>query len=194
MKKTLILIVFAFICIKAQAQSSNGERLVQIETELRAALVSEDYSKAILLKQERTIRIKIKSAVELGNFDEAQHLKNSLSNEPAPVSTAVQSNAKGGTITLVFNKLEKKQAALQLDIVLDGKYLGSLNLKESIVVTNINTGEHQIELFNPAKPNNQEFSFLTDEHIENGGTYTVRVKNLSAKDFLALFQKNKQKN
>lgn len=193
MKKILVLIVFAFFCIKAQAQTSNGERLIEIETEIKAALVLEDYGKANLLKQEKTIRLKIKAAVESGNFDEAQRLKNSLNKEPSPGSVAAQIQVSGaGTITLVFSKLSAKQKMLQYDIVLDGEYVGALNLEEDVVVTNVSTGDHKIELFNPARPNNEKFSFVSHETISEAGTYSFDFNDASLKELMSLMKQNQK--
>ena len=79
MKKLLLLLFcLGMFSVTSSAQSSNSERIKEIQTELDKAVEDGDFEKAAKLKKERDIRLEIETAIEAGDFDKAAELKAKL--------------------------------------------------------------------------------------------------------------------
>lgn len=87
------LLIFSGVLL---AQTSNADRLAQIETELDRAVDNGNFEKAARLKEEREIRRDIESALEAGDFEKAASLKAQLEgnagNNPEPTQRPPQTN------------------------------------------------------------------------------------------------------
>jgi len=84
MRKLVVFILYIIVIQVNFAQEANVERLAKAETELKEALVKEDYEKAAVLKKEIQLRQEIEVAVKNGDYDKAAQLKGELAGKQQP--------------------------------------------------------------------------------------------------------------
>lgn len=183
----LILGLMMLIGVTSNAQSSNSEILKEIDLEIQKAINVEDYTKAKHLKQEKELRIKIAIAIKDGDFDKAEELKSQL-NTPKNDVPLIK-NDSDESVTLVFKKIRK---SLTYDIVINDQYVGTINSKEDVIVKNITTGTYEIALFGAGGPNMEKFRFLSEETINNGGTYVANFIDMKPREYASILKQQKK--
>jgi hypothetical protein len=191
------------------SRKSPTEIKLELEKQLKKALDKEDYREASILKskleklsQIDKLDIEINNSLKKEDFLKAQQLKDEKTKILQEISGTgntiekTNSNAKtsNGQVNVIFSfeKMEGKINYLGvLDVVIDGKYYGTIDKNNIVTVNNLPSGKHIIELH--LAPNTEKYAFISEEVFENG-VYYLLVKHFTMKEQQITFSKNKKLN
>jgi hypothetical protein len=183
-----------------------SEIKLDLDKQLKKALDKEDFKEASFLKsklekvtQVEKLDVDLTNALKREDFLSAQRLKEEKTkllgeitgiNENTETS---KSNIKtnSGTVSVTFNFEEGKGRNYLgiLDVILDGKYYGTISKSHPIIVNNLPSGKHIIEFH--IMPNTEKYAFISEEEFENGNYYVI-VKHHNLKDHQYVFNRNKK--
>lgn len=95
--KSILLIVFLFLCVVIKAQTSNEIRLSEIDKEIEVALSKEEYVLASNLNKEKVLRQQINEALAVNDTEKIKQLENEIENLYKSSDSSSTSNPNSST-------------------------------------------------------------------------------------------------
>lgn len=206
------------IKLEIESRKTVDELIAETKKEKNAAAAKEDFAKAAELKsklekleQIKVLEKQIADAVSSENFETAQKLKvqkqklwDEINAESATTTKSVAFNESAsiaeGASTLRFdnylNNNVKPVGGNYFDVIIDGKYLGTLNKYYELEIVNITPGQHEIVLIPSAFAGNpkSKFAFKSNFNFGNSKTYALRINDFeSNKEFVRMVAENSRK-
>lgn len=197
------------IKLEIESRKSVDDLIAETKKGMDVAAANEEYSKAAELKSKlekleeiKTLEKQIADAAANENFEAAQKLKeqkqqlwrevNSEGNLAIKSAAFTETNGIiDGASKLRFenyiNNNIKPAGGNYFDVIIDGKYVGTLNKYYELEIINITPGQHEVVLIPSifaAKPK-AKFAFKSTYTFSTNSTYVLRVEEFESKNKFA---------
>lgn len=205
------------IKLEIESRKSVNDLIADTKKAMDAAATNEEYTKAAELKtklaqleQIKSLEQQIADAAASENFEQAQKLKvqkqqlwDEINNQHSETTAVVEVSANPanteGSSTLHFtNYLNNKlnaSGANYFDVIVDNKYVGTINKYYELEVSNLSPGKHEVVLvpsvfaskLKKTKTYNIKSSFIASANK----SYVLSFKDFNKnKDFIKVWTKN----
>lgn len=193
------------IKVEIESRKSVNDLIAETKKEMDLAAADEEYAKAADLKNKlvkleeiKSLEKQIADAASSEDFETAQKLKLQKRqlwdeiNSPQPILTksvplTTTSNSVKGASTLRFENYIgnniKPSGGNYFDVIVDGKYLGTLNKYYELEIVNISPGQHEVVLIPSilaSKPK-AKFAFKSTFNFSTSSTYVLRINDFKSK-------------
>lgn len=205
------------IKLEIESRKSVGDLIAETKKEMDAAAANEDYTKAAELKsklekleQIKILEKQIADAAASENFETAQKLKeqkqqlwdelNNRTSIPSENTVSENSDNITGSSTLRFaNYLDNKLKAAEhnyFDVIIDNKFVGTINKLYELEVSNIKPGNHEIVLipavYSRKVHKSYEYALKSTLATKPGKNYVLTFQNFTKnKHFLKAWNQSK---
>lgn len=205
------------IKLEIESRKSVGDLIAETKKEMDAAAANEDYTKAAELKTKlakleeiKSLEEQIADAAASENFEQAQKLKvqkqqlwDEINNQHSETTAVVEvsanpANTEGSSTLRFTNYLNNKlnaSGANYFDVIVDNKYVGTINKYYELEVSNLSPGKHEVVLvpsvfaskLKKTKTYNIKSSFIASANK----SYVLSFKDFNKnKDFIKVWTKN----